>query len=605
MSRLCRSLTLLFILFAGAASAQPRIVVEGDHFTVNEQPRFLIFVSYFDAMRAAQGGPCPADFSQHTLQCDLKYIKEVLHFDGVRILVNWLMMVNLSDPTNPGDNWFGADTLLTADGSIRPSALDRLAAVLDAAGAAGLVVDLTFGRDTVCALAPLPGDNCPDASRMSIGAYLSAVPAAVSILANQSARFPHVIIDLQNERNLSGRPFQFLPDVNVHQLTDAIRAAGGPISQKLAASAATPSTDEVAGSVSAGGLDIADWHDPRDPNWFALTEGRVADLRTKLAAIGPARPIHMQEPQRWQDDRNAGHFNTAVQGAKHAGAASWTFHTRTSFNVENTSFSARLDLDPDQRAALEQVKSAADQVTWGATLPPSLPRIVTMDSPGENSSPQQPFALGGWAIDARGAGTGVDTVHVWAWPASGGNPIFCGASYNGPRPDVGAVYGARFTNSGYTLSIRDLPTGTYTFVAYAHSTFSGLFDNAIARSNVAVRSNPLLAIDVPGANAAVPHTFVVAGWALDLASSNTTGVSTVHVWAYPAAGGPAVFAGVATYGFDRPDVGAAFGPQFTNSGYQLIVSNLPAGVWDLALFPYSTIMNTFAPAVLRRVNVSP
>jgi hypothetical protein len=315
------------------------------------------------------------------------------------------------------------------------------------------------------------------------------------------------------------------------------------------------------------------------------------------------RPINMQEPQRWQDDRDAAHHNTAVQGAKRAGAAVWTFHTRTGFSLENTSLLARLGLDGAQRAALEQVKHAADQVPWGATLPP---QIVSMDAPGANTSPQQPFVLGGWAIDARSStGTGIDTVHVWAWPANGGNPIFCGASYNGPRPDVGATYGTRFTNSGYTLSIRDLPTGTYTFIAYARSTVSGSFDNAIARANIVVRSNPLLSIDTPAANATVMHSFLVGGWALDLGASNTTGVNTVHVWAYPVAGGPPVFAGVAQYGVNRPDVGAAFGSQFTNSGYQLIINTLPAGTWDLALFPYSTLMNTFAPAVVRRITVSP
>lgn len=608
MSRLCRSLTLLFalvaVLAANAVSAQPRILVEGDHFTVNGVPRFLIFVSYFDAMRAARGGPCPADFSQPTLQCDLKYIKEVLRFDGVRIFVNWLKWADLSDPTNPQDNWFGADTLLTFDGGYRPDVLAQLLEVLDAAGAAGLIVDLTFTRDTVCGVAPVSGSGCPDQYRMSIDAYRSAVRDVVSVLANQSARFPHVVVDLQNERNLD-RTFQNLPDVRVLELATAIRAVGGPISRKLGASIATPSTEEVAASVSAGGLDIADWHEPRDANWFAVTESRVHDLRARLAAAGVVRPINMQEPQRWQDDRNPANHNTAVQGAKRAGAAAWTFHTRTSFSLENTSFSARLNLDGAQRAALAQLKTAADQVPWGATLPPPELRIVTMDAPVANSSPAQPFVLGGWAIDSRGAGTGVDTVHVWAFPANGGNPIFCGAAYNGPRPDVGAVYGARFTNSGYTLIIRDLPTGVYTFVAYAHSTFSGAFDNWIVRSNIAVRSDPRLTIDTPAANQVVPHAFFVGGWALDLGSGTTTGVSTVHVWAYPAAGGPAVFAGVATYGVYRPDVGAALGSQFTNSGFHLVISTLPAGTWDLALFPYSTLMNAFAPAVVRRVTVSP
>src|SRR4030095_6402456 len=97
---------------------------------------------------------------------------------------------------------------------------------------------------------------------------------------------------------------------------------------------------------------------------------------------------NMTEPQRWQDDRDAAHHNIAVQGAKRAGAAAWTFHTRTGFSLENTSLLSRLTLDGAQRAALEQVKHAADQVSWGATLPQPTPQIVTMDAPAAGSSPQ-------------------------------------------------------------------------------------------------------------------------------------------------------------------------------------------------------------------------
>jgi hypothetical protein len=213
--------------------------------------------------------------------------------------------------------------------------------------------------------------------------------------------------------------------------------------------------------------------------------------------------------------------------------------------------------------------------------------------------------LGGWAIDATSpSGTGVDTVHVYAVNAAG-TPFFCGASYGGARGDVGAVYGSRFTNSGYTIAVRGLAQGTYTFIAYAHSTVTNAFDITNLVSNVTVQSNPILTVDVPAANSTVMHSFFLGGWAIDRASASGTGISTIHVWAYPVSGGPPVFVAVAPYGADRPDVGAAYGSQFTNSGFNLIVNTLPAGTWDLALFPFSTLNNSFFPATVRRVTVLP
>jgi hypothetical protein len=241
-----------------------------------------------------------------------------------------------------------------------------------------------------------------------------------------------------------------------------------------------------------------------------------------------------------------------------------------------------------------------------ASIVKIAPTIVTLDAPTANQTLLQPFVLGGWAIDQRSSsGTGVDTVHVWAFPAAGGNPIFCGASYGGSRPDVGAVYGARYSNSGFTILVRGLPEGAYNFIAYAHSTVTGIFDTTNTVSNVTVKAQPLLAIDTPGPNATVPHAFNVGGWAIDYGAASGTGVNTIHVWAAPAGGGSPVFAGVVAYGGARPDVGAIYGAQFTNSGYNLIINSLPAGTWDLFLFPYSTVNNYFFPATQRRVTILP
>jgi hypothetical protein len=88
-----------------------------------------------------------------------------------------------------------------------------------------------------------------------------------------------------------------------------------------------------------------------------------------------------------------------------------------------------------------------------------------------------PLVVAGWAIDADAdAGTGVDAVHVWAYPAGGGEPVFLGAAdYGGRRPDVAAIYGPRFRDSGYGLVVNTLPPGSYDLAVFAWSTVAGDF----------------------------------------------------------------------------------------------------------------------------------
>jgi hypothetical protein len=103
-----------------------------------------------------------------------------------------------------------------------------------------------------------------------------------------------------------------------------------------------------------------------------------------------------------------------------------------------------------------------------------------LDSPGPGSL-SRPFGLWGWAADTGAtSGTGVDVVHVWAFPVAGGAPTFVGAAtYGQPRPDMGAYLGSnRFNNSGYSLLVTssNLPTpGTYDLYVYARSTVTGTF----------------------------------------------------------------------------------------------------------------------------------
>jgi hypothetical protein len=103
-------------------------------------------------------------------------------------------------------------------------------------------------------------------------------------------------------------------------------------------------------------------------------------------------------------------------------------------------------------------------------------------------------------------------------------------------------------------------------IAYARSIVAGDFNQAqVVDITVAeVVPDPLMIIDSPSDGSAVGPSFAVSGWAVDRGTDGAdTGVDSIHVWAFPAAGDP-IFLGVATYGSSRPDVGAILGSQFTN-----------------------------------------
>jgi hypothetical protein len=230
---------------------------------------------------------------------------------------------------------------------------------------------------------------------------------------------------------------------------------------------------------------------------------------------------------------------------------------------------------------------------------------MNIDIPRNGSQLRQPFVVGGWALDATAPDDpGVDTVHVWAYPASGAAPRFLGASYGRSRPDVAAAFGSQFLLSGFSVHVTGLTPGAYRIVAFGRVTATNGFD--VSRiADVTIRGGAFVAIDAPAQRATVDRPFLVGGWAADPGASSGTGVNAVHVWAYPVvpAGGGPVFLGSAAYGGHRPDVGAFLGSQFTPSGYNLIVSSLAPGTWDIAVFPLSTVSGAFESARVVRVTV--
>ena len=102
---------------------------------------------------------------------------------------------------------------------------------------------------------------------------------------------------------------------------------------------------------------------------------------------------------------------------------------------------------------------------------------VVIDTPRSQQDVAQPFVLGGWAADLdAAAGTGIDAIHVWAYPLTGGAPVFLGAAtYGGARPDVAAVHGDQFSDTGFGLAVQGLVPGNYDLAVFAWSAVSGGF----------------------------------------------------------------------------------------------------------------------------------
>jgi hypothetical protein len=89
-----------------------------------------------------------------------------------------------------------------------------------------------------------------------------------------------------------------------------------------------------------------------------------------LAARRGEKPIYLQEPQPWQDERapdRAERFLDAAARARRAGAAAWTFHTRSAFILRDGR-SLTAQLDAEQRAVLEGLRARVD-----AALPVAVP----------------------------------------------------------------------------------------------------------------------------------------------------------------------------------------------------------------------------------------
>jgi hypothetical protein len=316
---------------------------QGARLALNGAPGFLVFVSYFDALRASPG----------TLRSDFAYLKDK-GVDGVRVFPNWWRYDG--EYARGGTFYYAQDTLMAPDGSLREGPLSRLLDVLDAAREHGLVVDISFSAESV---AHCPADNCrggpgyPDISSLDLARLRDGLAALARVLARTGSAHRHVIVDIQNESDkdtngpIDRRPLSDDPGA-VRTLVNAIHHVDPQlvVTASLGGGAQAPS---VIRFTRAGGLDALAWHEPRETRWWDATAARVAALR------GAGLPVYLQEPEPRGDAHWTREGITAnVVSAFNSGAAAWCFHTRAGFHLGARSLQSQLA--PDEAAFLDTLK---------------------------------------------------------------------------------------------------------------------------------------------------------------------------------------------------------------------------------------------------------
>jgi RHS repeat-associated protein len=338
-----------------------------DHLTVDGTPRFLLLASYYDALRV----PSSAD-----LDADFHYLRGA-GIDGIRIFPNWWHYS--CSPTGASD-----DSLFALNGTIRDSAWQAFLRVIDRAAANGLIVDVTFTRETLT-------NNIAD---VPIANYIAQVREVAHRL---SGGYAHVMFDFQNEFNVGSR----LTTADVAALATAVRAEDPLLGPRRVIMA---STDGQFGSAALSGqtahnagLSLAAIHPGRGTDWY-ISSSATSEMSSTVAAIGtPRLPVYMQEPMPFSAfescaastvDPAPGHARAAAAAAKAAGAAAWTFHTRTTFKMSNGRYRAKLDSLPAERTELEALRASVDAAAWGIqnyTAPPTPNMTVNGTSSGSIS----------------------------------------------------------------------------------------------------------------------------------------------------------------------------------------------------------------------------
>ncbi|HET7092412.1 MAG TPA: hypothetical protein VFI22_03015, partial [Thermomicrobiales bacterium] len=149
-------------------------------------------------------------------------------------------------------------------------------------------------------------------------------------------------------------------------------------------------------------------------------------------------------------------------------------------------------------------------------------------------------------------------------------------------------------NKQYVWNAGSVPQGTYYIYAVASDGRNATAQYSSGPVRVSgfagAASQPVLSIDTPRNGATGAAQFTIAGWAIDLGAASGTGIDAIDAYADPGTAQQTLL-GHARLGVARADVAAAYGAQFSNSGYAIAVGSLSGGRHTIAVYAHSTVSN--------------
>jgi hypothetical protein len=315
-----------------AAAQEPAghtLGIDGDRFTIDGQPTFLLGLSYYGGLGA----------TEESIARDLD--------DAQRHGINWIRV---------WANWGAFDADVSAvdrQGQAREPFLARLQGLVAECDRRGLVVDVTLSRGPA-----LGGGGVASAE-----AHRRAVETLIGSLAGHRNWY----LDLANERNIADERF-----VGIDELAE-LRAVARRFDPRLlvtASSGGDISQDELRDLLLVVEVDFLCPHRPRDAASPADTEELSRRYRQWMETVGRVVPLHYQEPFRrdygdWQPA--AEDFLADLRGAVAGGAAGWCLHNgdrrtaadgqpRRSFDLRERRLLEQLD--DEEQAALRGLRDA-------------------------------------------------------------------------------------------------------------------------------------------------------------------------------------------------------------------------------------------------------
>jgi hypothetical protein len=273
------------------APVQNRTVlgIRGTHFTLNNEPTFLLGISYYGGLGAAD------DFLRRDLD------------DVRRHGFNWLRVWATC-------GLFGQDiSVVDQEGHMREPRLEKLKRIVAECDRRGLVVDVTLTRAS-----KTPGWGMP-----SLEPHKRAVEAIVIALKE----YRNWYLDLANERDV--RDERFVPVDELKTLREVVRRLDPARLVTASLGGHDVSDGDLRDSLQTAGLDFVTPHRPRDPESPAQTDAKTRECLAMMKKLGRVAPVHYQEPLRRgyvNRDPSAADILTDLRGALAGGAAGWCFH---------------------------------------------------------------------------------------------------------------------------------------------------------------------------------------------------------------------------------------------------------------------------------------